>query len=621
MDFSAIVHEPKSVMSYAYDSNTLHIRLKTARNDILKVELLAIDPFNWIPRDDGSMVYELDKNSVFRISMKKEQQTRDYDCWFAEIADIEWKRIKYCFVVEDEKDKYIIGCRDRILYTENEAVLYDLFNYFNYPYINEEDLYQSPNWVENTIWYQIFPDRFCNGSPSDDRKVLPWGSDSMDGAGKKFGGNLKGIIEKLDYIKEMGFNGIYLNPIFESPSSHKYDTADYLKVDSDFGDNDTLGELVKEAHKRGIKVMLDAVFNHCGFLHPFWQDVLKHGKESKYYDCFYIIDEEKPLVYGIVENGIPKDAPREHLNYRTFAFSQSMPKWNTSNPLVREYLIKVGCYWIENYDIDGWRLDVSNEVSHDFWRDFRKAVKSIKPEVYILGENWDNSYPWLQGDQFDAVMNYGFQLPVCNFFKRNGEQGTQYNTQDFQFAIGKLLTDYPRHVTRNLFNLLESHDTRRFLNVVDGNTQLAKLAYILLFTYPGSPCLYYGSEIGMNGDEHSNRQCMIWNTNNQDLEFQTFVKQLIHLRKLHESFRTDQIQWLDEGNNQKTLFYKKETQKEILYVAINNEDTYNTLVFPGDMKGIKVTDCMSQQEIRIDDMIELTPCGFFVYLIDKKQKE
>lgn len=619
MDFSAIVHEPKSVLSYAYDSDTLHIRLKTARNDIKKVELLAIDPFNWIPRNDGSMVYDLDKNSVFRISMEKEQQTRDYDCWFAQIADIEWKRIKYCFIVEDEKDKYIIGCRDRIPYTENEAVLYDLFNYFNYPYINEEDLYQAPTWVENTVWYQIFPDRFYNGCPNDNRTVLPWGSDPMDGADKKFGGNLRGIIEKLDYIKEIGVNGIYLNPIFEAPSSHKYDIANYLKIDSDFGDNDTFGELVKEAHKRGIKVMLDAVFNHCGFLHPFWQDVLKHGKDSKYYDCFYIIDSDKPLVYGTVENGIPKDAPREHLNYRTFAFSQSMPKWNTSNPLVRDYLIKVGCYWIENYDIDGWRLDVSNEVSHDFWRDFRKAVKSIKPEVYILGENWDNSYPWLQGDQFDAVMNYGFQLPVCNFFKRDLTQGSRYNALDFQFAIGKLLTDYPRHVTKNLFNLLESHDTKRFLNVVGGHTKLAKLAYILLFTYPGSPCLYYGSEIGMSGDEHSNRQCMIWDTNKQDLEFQTFVKHLIHLRKMHDSFRTEKIQWLEEGNNQEILFYKKETQKEILYVAINNEDKFNTIVSPEEMKGIKVTDCINQQKISIEHKIELIPYGFCIYLIEKQK--
>ncbi len=281
----------------------------------------------------------------------------------------------------------------------------------------------------------------------------------------------------------------------------------------------------------------------------------------------------------------------------------------------------MGCYWIENYDIDGWRLDVSNEVSHDFWREFRKAVKSIKPEVYILGENWDNSYPWLQGDQFDAVMNYGFQVPVCNFFKRNSEQGIRYNAQDFQFAIGKLLTDYPRHVTRNLLTLLESHDTKRFLNVVEGNIKLAKLAYIRLFTYPGSPCLYYGSEIGMNGDEHSNRQCMLWDSNNQELEFQKFVKHLIHFRKLHDSFRTEKFQWLEESNNQEILFYKKETQKEILYVAINNDDKSHTLVSPDEIKGIKVIDCMDQQEIRVDDRIELIPYGFCIYLIDKKQKE
>jgi cyclomaltodextrinase / maltogenic alpha-amylase / neopullulanase len=616
MDFSAIVHEPKSVLSYAYDSNTLHIRLKTARDDIKQVELLAIDPFNWIPRNDGSMVYDLDKNSVFRIRMEKEQQSRDYDCWFAQITDIEWKRIKYCFIVEDEREKYIIGCRDRIPYTEDETILYDLFNYYNYPYINEEDLYQAPGWIENTVWYQIFPDRFCNGSLEENKNVLPWGSDPIDGADKKFGGNLLGIIDKLDYIKEIGFNGIYLNPIFESPSSHKYDIADYFKIDSDFGDNDIFGQLVKEAHKRGIKVMLDAVFNHCGFLHPFWQDVLKYGKNSKYYDCFYVLDSRKPLVYGTVENGMPQDAPREYLNYRTFAFSQSMPKWKTGNPLVREYLIKVGCYWIENYNIDGWRLDVSNEVSHDFWREFRKAVKTVKPDVYILGENWDNSYPWLQGDQFDAVMNYGFQLPICNFFKNSNEEGIHYNTQDFQFTIGKLLTDYPRHVTKNLFNLLESHDTKRFLNVVDGNIKITKLAYILLFTYPGTPCMYYGSEIGMGGDEHSNRQCMVWEKEKQNIELLEFIRRLICLRKEHESFRTEKIEWMEQDINQKILFYKKETTKEILYVVINNE-AYDIDIASDELNGVTVMDCISKKKERMTKEIKLNSNDFCIYLVGK----
>lgn len=307
MNFSAIIHQPKSEYSYAYNEDTLHLRLKTAREDVTAVEVLAVDPFNWVPRNDGSGIYDFDKQSVVRTFMKKEQETLEHDCWFVEITGITSKRTKYCFVVENAEEKYIIGCHGKVPYTLDESVLYNLFNYFNYPFINEEDLYEAPNWVGNTVWYQIFPERFCNGTPNDDRDVLPWGSDELDGAEKKFGGNLAGIIQKLDYIKSLGVTGIYFTPMFASPSSHKYDTSDYFTIDKEFGNNETLGQLVEEAHKRGIKVMLDAVFNHCGFYHPFWQDVLKNGTKSKYIDYFHILDKEKPIFDGEIKDGVPQE--------------------------------------------------------------------------------------------------------------------------------------------------------------------------------------------------------------------------------------------------------------------------------------------------------------------------
>ena len=222
-----------------------------------------------------------------------------------------------------------------------------------------------------------------------------------------------------------------MTPIFESPSSHKYDTTDYFKVDPEFGDNEILGRLVEEAHKEVFRVMLDAVFNHCGFQHPFWQDVLRKGKKSEYYDCFYILDESMPVFDGEIVDGLPQEVPRERLKYRTFAYTPTMPKWNTGNPKVRKYLMDAACYWVEKYHIDGWRLDVSNEVSHDFWREFRKRIKAINPDVYILGENWDNSLPWLQGDQFDAVMNYEFAMPVWNYFKKRKREASHILQKNF----------------------------------------------------------------------------------------------------------------------------------------------------------------------------------------------
>lgn len=615
MKFEALIHEPKSALSYAYDDNTLHLRLKTAKGDVNEVEVLAVDPFNWIPRGDGTPVYDFDKSSVKRIAMVKEQVSKDHDCWFAEIPNIRWKRTKYCFIAKNECEKYLVGSRNRIKYSEDDSILYNLSNYYNYPYINEEDVYKAPDWVQETVWYQIFPDRFKNGTPENGREVLPWGSDDLDGYDKKFGGNLAGIIEQLDYIKEAGFNGIYLNPIFEAPSSHKYDTTDYYKIDKEFGDNVIFGQLVKEAHRRGIKIMLDAVFNHCGFNHPFWQDVLKNGEKSKYYDCFYIIDPKKPYYSGELKNGQPQDCSKEELNYRTFAFTQTMPKWNTGNPIIREYLLDVAAYWIQEYHIDGWRLDVSNEVSHDFWRAFRKKIKTINTEVYILGENWDNSYPWLQGDQFDGVMNYEFTTPVWNFFGKEVRGVTKLCSKEFMGAISNLLTSYPKHVTRNLYNLLDSHDTERILHIVEGNSDIAKLAYIFLMTYPGTPCVYYGSEIGMGGGEHSNRQCMIWDNERQNQELYHLIKRLIKLRTQKESFRTENFQWIDLDTCKNTILYQKTTTSEILYVLLHNENTRDSLNLPKELIGLECCDAITTNRVMLSENIELLPYEYKIYTV------
>ncbi|MBW6409364.1 glycoside hydrolase family 13 protein [Clostridium weizhouense] len=618
MNLSSIIHEPKSSYCYAYNNDTIHIRLKTAKNEMKKVLLLAVDPFNWVPKKDNPAIYEFEIDSILKNKMEKEQVTELYDCWFIEIKGIEWRRLKYCFIVENNDEKFIIGSHDRIRYEGNTKELYDLSNYFNYPYINEEDLYICPEWVSETVWYQIFPERFAKGKTNSKKDFIPWGNNEIDGADKKFGGNLNGVIDKLDYIKEFGFTGIYFNPIFESPSSHKYDTTNYYKIDPEFGDNETFKILVEEAHKRGIKVMLDGVFNHCGFLHPFWQDVCKNGINSKYYDCFYILDPSKSIVQGDLKNGLPEECSKEKLNYRTFAFTQSMPKWNTKNKIVRDYLIDVGCYWVKNYNIDGWRLDVSNEVSHDFWREFRKKIRSINEDIYILGENWDNSYPWLQGDQFDAVMNYEFTRPVWNFFRDDSNKETKYDLEKFKSSISKLLTDYPKNITKNMFNLLDSHDTARIFNIVGKNTEIAKLAYVFMMTFPGCPCIYYGSEIGLDGDEHSNRKCMIWDESKHNKELFTTIKKLINLRKKYKSFNTENMKWINMKENLNIILYKKSTEKEILYVVLNNSSNEANLSLPDEIKQTKYINCYSDEILELQQKLLLKPYEFKLLLKIKR---
>lgn len=613
MNLGAILHEPKSRYAYAVNSDTVHLRIRTAKNEVTKVEVLAVDPFNWLPRNDGSQQYDFDVDSVRKICLVKEFESKYHDCWFAAIENIEWGRLKYCFIIQNDNEKYMIGSRQYVEYVDDSEVIYDLSNYFNYPYINIEDIYTAPEWVEKTVWYQIFPERFRNGTPDDGRNVLPWGSDDLDGADKKFGGNLQGIIEKLDYIKEIGFNGIYMTPVFQSPSSHKYDTTDYYQIDPEFGDNKTFKDLVEKAHERDIKIMLDAVFNHCGYSHPFWQDVVKNGKESKYYDCFFIEDDTPPIVCGEEKDGCPPAFCKDGLKFRTFGFTQTMPKWNTANPFVREYLMEVACYWIKEYNIDGWRLDVSNEVSHDFWREFRKRVKAIKKDVYILGENWDDSYAWLQGDQMDSVMNYEFSSAVWSYFKNNKYKGLK---KDFRFAVGQLLTQYPKPLTKVMFNLLDSHDTARFLNLVKENHKLVKLAYLFLMTFPGSPSIFYGSEVGMSGGEHSNRQCMVWDKKKWNTELYEFIKSIIQLRKDHPSFTGTNFEWVCTDEKEDILSYKKNCESETTYVFWNRGEAGEVIEAPKELRGTAAYDFESQSEIRVPEKMELLPYGFKVLIVD-----
>jgi len=570
MNKHALHHAPKSKYAYAYKKDVLHIRFRSAKNDLVKVEIIAFDPYSYIPLGNGEWKFDLSKR--YFIDMHKEHSDDLYDYWFGQIDCIDTLRIRYAFVLKAGLEETFYGPYTSCSMKDYESIAEVGHHYYNFPYINEEDLYESPSWVKDTIWYQIFPERFHR---VDDGKhiegLMKWNEIVPVTNDMVFGGNLKGIIEKLDYIEELGITGIYFTPIFESPSTHKYDTTDYFKIDSAFGDNETLGLLVKEAHKRNIKVMLDGVFNHCGYYHPYWQDVLKHGKASKYYDCFYIEGDDIAIKKEAQVFSEPSDDLMRKLNYRIFGTALNMPKWNTSNELVRQHLIDVGKFWIETYDIDGWRLDVSNEVSHDFWRAFRKAIKAVNPEVYIIGENWDNSNPWLSGDQFDAVMNYELLSIIWNFI---GVQDIRqkYHVDQFKNELGNYMINYPKHVLSNMFNMVDSHDTARVLTVCGGDVKKAKLIYLLQFIMPGSPSLMYGSEIGLEGNFESARGCMVFDDNTQENELYKFLKALIRLRKENELLKTMDysVEWINTDAN--ALLITKENEHHTLNVLINNNE-------------------------------------------------
>ncbi|MCK7485138.1 MAG: glycoside hydrolase family 13 protein [Bacillus subtilis] len=473
MKKAACHHEAKSRYAYNIDLTTMHIKLRTARGTVESVELIHGDPFMWI-YDEATDQFLWQAESQAKTPMLREFQTVDEDLWFASIH-VPTKRVKYAFLLDGQ---YLLGATSLVDLSRFPKEKYNLFNYYNFPYLLEADTYQAPAWVKDTVWYQIFPDRFHNLNNQSDN-ILPFGSTDKVTNHQFFGGNLNGITAKLDYLKDMGFSGIYMTPIFLSPSAHKYDTLDFYQIDPMFGTLEDFDRLIEKAHSLGIKIMLDAVFNHVSNLHPFFQDVIKNETNSPYFNSFYI--KRLPVLnYDPADINQPsnKRQTMKELHYETFAFTPRMPKINADDPFMRNYLLDVAQYWIKEHHIDGWRLDVANEVSHDFWRAFRKTVKTANPETFILGENWDSAMPWLNGDQHDAVMNYSFLYPIWGYFG-NHPDVPKFDHFRFRDAISETLFQTPKPVIVNMFNLVDSHDTMRVAEVMNHDIELLKLVYLV----------------------------------------------------------------------------------------------------------------------------------------------
>ncbi|HAX73537.1 MAG TPA: alpha-glycosidase [Firmicutes bacterium] len=583
MNLHAIYHRPKQNYAYAYDLETIHLRLRTAKHDAETVRVIFGDPYHWVAGGGGGNLNAEGAHGWISqtVEMKKEASTDLFDFWIVAVSP-EFRRMRYAFVLESGKERILFG-EKKIVHlntkekddTESSRTHFEnLGNFFCFPFLNGIDVFDAPAWVKDTVWYQIFPERFANGdSTIDPKNVVEWGS--VDPSYDTFyGGDFQGIINHLDHIEALGINGLYFCPIFKAPSTHKYDTTDYLDIDPQFGDKETFKILVKEAHARGIKIMLDAVFNHCGWEFPQWQDVVKNGESSTYKDWFHI------RKFPLIEEDFDPITQPNGLNYDAFAFSKNMPKLNTENPEVIDYLLEVGRYWVREFDIDGWRLDVSNEVDHKFWRAFRQEVRSVKEDVYILGEIWHDSLPWLEGDQFDAVMNYPL-TDAMNEFVAKGEM----KPSEFMIALNKIYTNYSHNVNEVAFNLLDSHDTTRLLTVCGGNKQKALLAYTVQMTQTGSPCIYYGGEIGLDGGaDPLCRKCMIWDENKQDRYIFDYLKKLIEVRRNYPTMRSTELEWIEANDKKDYLIFKKTKGDEQLIVVVNNSQKAQAISLPQHLK-------------------------------------
>lgn len=491
MNPATIFHRPMSEFAFALDDTHYIFRLRTGKGEAESVRFYYADRAVMTP-----------KLQFVPLPMEKFRTDRYFD-WYEIRLETRFERIAYYFELQNGVETlFYYGDCYEMAGTPTRA------DYFQLPFNHRADRFAAPAWTRDAVVYNIFPDSFAAG-----KRLAP------NGAPPCRGGTVRGVTENLDYIASLGFNCIYLNPIFAARSYHRYDTLDYYRIDPHMGAEDDLRDLVRRAHALGIRVILDGVFNHVSSNHPFFRDVLEKGRASRYYSCFYALPETPRLP-----------AAGELPGYTCFSYVADMPKTNTADPFLRQYFCDVGAYWVRKFDVDGWRLDVANELDDGFLRAFRASVKAAKSDALIVGEVWENAAHYLGGDMLDSAMNYDFRRYCRRFF---AEQTVDAET--FDTNVSTLLLRYNENALFAQLNLLDSHDVSRFLSLCGGKTERMELAVLLQMTFPGMPCVFYGDEKGLCGEsEPEYRRPMAWDASSP---LEEVYRRMIALRKTHPALR------------------------------------------------------------------------------------
>ena len=491
MNPATIFHRPMSEYAFALDDTHYIFRLRTGKGEAESVRFYYADRAVMTP-----------KLQFAPLPMEKFRTDRYFD-WYEIRLETRFERIAYYFELQNGVETlFYYGDCYEMAGTPTRA------DYFQLPFNHRADRFAAPAWTRDAVVYNIFPDSFAAG-----KRLAP------NGAPPCRGGTVRGVTENLDYIASLGFNCIYLNPIFAARSYHRYDTLDYYRIDPHMGAEDDLRDLVRRAHALGIRVILDGVFNHVSSDHPFFRDVLEKGRASRYYSCFYALPETPRLP-----------AAGELPGYTCFSYVADMPKTNTADPFLRQYFCDVGAYWVRKFDVDGWRLDVANELDDGFLRAFRASVKAAKSDALIVGEVWENAAHYLGGDMLDSAMNYDFRRYCRRFF---AEQTVDAET--FDTNVSTLLLRYNENALFAQLNLLDSHDVSRFLSLCGGKTERMELAVLLQMTFPGMPCVFYGDEKGLCGEsEPEYRRPMEWDASSP---LEEVYRRMIALRKTHPALR------------------------------------------------------------------------------------
>jgi glycosidase len=478
-----------------------------------------------------------------------------FDYWEAEF-DTLYRRMCYYFELND-------GAGTLLYYADffHKELTPERSEYYQLPYLHRADIATVPDWAKDAIIYNIFPDSFATSrrhislTPTE----REWKGEITRG---RLGGTIKGVTENADYLKELGINCVYLNPIFAAGEYHKYDTLDYYHVDPCFGTDDDFAEMVEVLHGAGIRVIIDGVFNHCGWRFFAFDGVVRNGENALYKDWFYRL---KLPVLRPDNCEIP--------SYECFAYERLMPKLNTANPEVRDYFCKVCRHWLKEYKIDGWRLDVASDVDDGFWRAFRKAAMEVNPEALIIGEVWESAMHWLDGSMFNSSMNYDFRKHCRDFFATSRLDAEGFNTR-----VTNMLMRYRKNLTYAQLNLLDSHDVSRFLSLCGGDKERLKLAVLFQMCFVGVPSVYYGDEQGISGvAEDEYRHHMIWDG---DTELCDFYKRAIALRRERAALRLGGFKTLlAEG---RAFVFKRIYNGESVTVAIGANEWSGRVIWRGD---------------------------------------
>ena len=535
MKLDAVLHIPMSEYCHGLDENHIVYRLRSARGDLKRVTLYY-----------GDTACRVTPILFTPVPMERTASDLYHDYWQV-IVDSPYNRVYYYFEMDD-------GAETKLYYGDifTDRKVDDRSQYFKLPFNHRADIARVPDWVHDAVVYNIFPDSFATSHKhiSCEPTELDYNGQTVRG---KLGGTLRGVAENVDYLKDLGINCVYVNPIFAAGEYHKYDLLDYFHVDPVFGGDQAFREMVDTLHANGIRVIIDGVFNHCGWNFFAFDDVLRNQEKSKYRDWFYHLEfpVERP------------ETPEVYPTYACFAYERMMPKLDTANPEVRDYFCKVGRYWVEEYGIDGWRLDVASEVDDGFWRAFRKAVKAVNPDALLIGEVWESANHWLQGDMFDSAMNYDFRKH-CNLFFAEAA----IDAADFAGRITNMRMRYRVQTVPAQLNLLDSHDVGRFLSLCGGDVSKYKLAVLFMMTFVGMPTVFYGDELGIQGVlEEEYRHPMPWNGGSRELL--AFFRKGIAMRHELEPLRRGDFRMVSAEPGSGLIIYARKLGGQIITVCIN----------------------------------------------------